>query len=233
MHDIYIVHVEDRVVTISSQTSESRVYRRIPQTLGLKEPAKSWISGRKRSLRFDVRLTSLDDWRGPPSLATLGSRGRSWWVRSSWNLLFYMPSMWKFHLMQSLDVCICWTERLVMPDHDEFVCRRLSIWAATHVAWRDRSMYIWYHVCMYVCMYVCTYVCMYVLPQFSQSLRTGQHKPPVIQVTVSGGKKVIRTSHLSHQLPEPNPSPLHFVRSIFHLSGARKNKSDVPLQFLF
>ena len=60
--------VEDRVVTISSKTSESRVYRWIPLTSGLKEPAESWISGRKRSLRCDVRLTS--PWTvdgGPPS----------------------------------------------------------------------------------------------------------------------------------------------------------------------
>ena len=32
--------------------------RWIPLTQGLKEPAESWISGRKRSLRYDVRLTS-------------------------------------------------------------------------------------------------------------------------------------------------------------------------------
>ena len=30
----------------------------IPLTSGLKEPAESWISGRKRSLRYDVRLIS-------------------------------------------------------------------------------------------------------------------------------------------------------------------------------
>ena len=37
---------------------ESRMHRFTPLTSGLKEPAESWISGRKRSLRYDVRLTS-------------------------------------------------------------------------------------------------------------------------------------------------------------------------------
>ena len=34
------------------------MYRWIPLTSGIKEPAEPWISGRKLSLRYDVRLTS-------------------------------------------------------------------------------------------------------------------------------------------------------------------------------
>ena len=34
------------------------MYRWVPLTSALKEPAESWISGRKRSLRYDVSLTS-------------------------------------------------------------------------------------------------------------------------------------------------------------------------------